>query len=496
MTRSVFNPRAGAQITVTFDERQITPSLLQALRTPDGSPTGISRDARTFTVHATPRDAVVLRNGYHEADTWHLGFDMRILPFDPEGISAIAVRIYMWDSEGDDLGREWAIDANEMVRGLADEDSIEITPQQTLVMSGRDYTGVLDPEWDIRNPIPFGKNLRDTVQSIADSAAPAGTTARFQVVWNVNDDSGNPVDPTKFLTFQSARSTKKKGAWVRAGKTTWEVIYELVIHHGLICFVQGASIFISNPRTQTQQSLLQAPRVTHGRDLMTFKATRRLAKNRVPQIRIVYWDALARQRFEIVYPAAHQAQPLAIGLGLKKNEIETLPAPRYCHDRDSALRYAKMRWEMLARSETSYTFTTRHMKVPGGGDIDRKDRMHTDDINDTSAGNEYNLLALQAGQAVGVAFDPFNQEQMRALDVGQRVEFLNSLGYAPQVSNFVAHNIETIDQFRQPYYCRKAEYRFDQKDGLTIEVEAVNFASEKRELAFASQPTPPGLGVV
>lgn len=486
MTRSVFRPRCGAQLTVTFDERTVQPRTIDLLRgaLKGRSAQQASRDVRTFTVEARPRSAVVARNGYHEADTWALEFDMRVLPFDPEGIAAIAARIYMWDSDGDET-REWAVEKYEMVRGLADEDSIKVSPQQTLSMSGRDYTAILDPEWDCRKQVPSGQPLDKIVQQIADSAAPDGTTARFQVVWNAS------VDPVK--AFATARSTKKKGAWVKPGKTTWEVIYELCIHHGFIVFVRDSRIIISDPRTQTRQSLAAAPRLTHGRDLMTLEVKRKLAKERVPQIRIVYWDAKLKERFEVLYPQAHQAQPLGIGLGLKKNEVETLPAPRYCHDRDSALRFAKMRWEMMARAESTYTLSTRHMIVPAGSASDRADRTQaTDGVNETLVGDEHDLLRLQAGDAIGVAFDPFNQEQMRALDVGQREEFLRSLGYSSQVSAFVARNIETIDQFRQPYYCRKAEYRWDQHEGLAIEVEAVNFASERREIAFADDAVPGG----
>ena len=499
--RDVFNPRAGAQLTVTFDERTVTPDTVSSLSSLSASAFGaiytdVSRANKTFTIHAAPRSATVCRNGNHEADTWSLEFDMRVLPFDPEGIAAIAVRIYMWDSEGDDVGKEWAVDGNLMVSGLADEDAIKISPQQTLTMSGRDYTSVLDPEWDVRNPIPFGKPLQQTVQDIADMAAPAGTTARFLVVWNVTDDDGNPVPASSVITFASARSTKEKGAWVKQGKTYWDVIYELVINHGFITFVtqagDQAQIVISSPRTQTLQSLSQAPRIAYGHNLMTFEASRKLAKNRVPQLRMIYWDALQKQRFEVLYPGAHQSQPLGIGLGLKKNEIETVPAPHYCHDRDSALRFCKMRWEMMARSETEYKMTTRHLRVPGGGDIDREDRLYPPGTVNDVVGAEYNLLALQAGDPIGVAFDPFNQEQVRSLDIGQRENFLEVLGYSPQVAAFVARNIEIIDEFRQPFYTRKAEYHFDQREGMTIEIEAVNFASERRELQFADQPAPGG----
>jgi hypothetical protein len=452
---SVFTPRAGAQLTIVFDGR--------------GAPN------KTFTLdHVIPKTCKVSRNGYHEADTWHMEFDARILPLDPEGIASIAASVYMWDSGGDEK-KEWQLEENEMITGLADEDSIEIGKDQHLVCSGRDFTSVLDVEWDTRIRVPSGITLDKAVQFVADKAAPAGTTARFKVLWEASED---PV-----ISAGAARSTKRKGMWIKPGKTTWEVIYDLCIQHGFIVFIRGSTIHISDPRTQTDESLTKAPRFIYGRDVMNFTAHRKLAKERVPQIKLVYWDAKTRQKFEVLYPP--RGQKLTTGLGLKKNEVETLPAPAYCHDRASALRFAKMRWELLARSETSYKIETRHLRLPRVGFI-------TAENGQTVAFDEsdFDLLRLREGDAVGLAFDPFLGDTMRALDFAGRVGFLQSLGYKPALCYFVATNIDRLEQFRQPYYTRRVDYSFDQKDGMTIEIEAVNFAYERREIAFADSFDP------
>lgn len=449
--------RCGAQLTVVFDGR--------------GAPN------KSFTIdHVIPKSCRISRNGYHEADTWHLTFDARVLPLDPEGIAAIAVKIYMWNSGGDE-NKEWQLDENEMIRGLADEDSIKIGKDQQLVISGRDYTAVLDTEWDSKVHVPSGLPLDKCVQFVADAAAPAGSTARFNVVWNAS------VDPV--ISAGAARSTKQQGMWIKPGKTTWEVIYDMCIQHGFITFIRRSTIFISDPRTQTQQSILQAPRLTHGRDLLSFEVKRKLSKERVPQIKLVYWDAKIKQKFSVLYPP--HGQKLTIGLGLKKNEIETLPAPVYCHDKDSALRFAKMRWELLARSEASYTMETRHLSIPGPNSVDSVVETGEEFTGDPT---NFNLLRLVEGDAVGVRFDPFLGDQMRKMDYAQRVQFMESLGYPSRLCAFVATNVERINQFRQPYYTKRVDFDFDSREGIKIEIEAVNFAYERREIAFADSFAP------
>lgn len=451
---SVFYPRCKVLLTSILDGR------------------GSTRSKPISTI-ATPRSCTVSRNGYQEADTWNAEFDLRVLPFDPELLASCAVRVYMWDSFGDEEAN-YLVEENEMVRGLVDEPELSITGDNSITISGRDYTGILDPDWDPREKIPSGVPLTEAVQFIADKAAPVGTSARFLVEWKAT--GAIPI------SGGSARSTKRKGMWVKPGKTHWDVIYDLVIAHGYIVFVQDSRIVISDPRAQTKRALAVAPRIRYGRDLMSLRAKRKLARERVPQIKIVYWNAANRERFEVIYPPAHSKVPLPIGIGLKKDEVLVLPAPRYCHDRDSALRYARMRWELMARCESTYTIKTRHMRIPSEGNAELYDPTARGALG---VDGEYDLLRMQAGDAIGVHFDPFNQENMRALDVGQRIAFLESLGYQSSVAAFISTNFEQLDQWRQPYYARKIEYTWSSKDGISIELEAVNFADERRELAFA-----------
>jgi hypothetical protein len=459
---AIYRPRCGIQLHVVFDGR--------------GGPN------KEFTIdHVRPRSCTVSRNGYHEADTWNATFDLRVFPFDPEGIASMFARIYMWDDRFGP-GYEWAVDDNEMVRGIADEDTIKIDKSQNeFRVSGRDYTAILDPEWDPRKQVPAGIPLVEAVQQIADSAAPESSSARFEVVWDVKDDDGTPLPPTEFLSNGSARSTKKKGMWVKQGKTTWDVIYDLVIQNGFIVFVKGSQIVITTPRTQTSSELLAAATLVHGRNLKSLEAGRKLAKERVPRIRIVYWDAGGRRQFDVVYP--EKDQKLAIGLGLKKNEDLILPAPTYCHDAESALRFAKMRWELMARAETVYKFETRHLRAPRG---DGSNFLAKKAASFLGIDDGFDLLRMQAGDPIALRFDPFNGEAMRALDSGQREEFLLSLGYHPRVAAFVAENYERLTQITQAYYTRVITYDYSHDQGLTISGEGVNFAYERREIQWSN----------
>lgn len=410
-------------------------------------------DSAPLLVEATPISATVCRNGYHDADTWSLEFDARALPFDPEIIRSAAAFVYMYAADGLDDRREWAVPAYEMVRGLADDGEIHLSDDgQTVTMEGRDYTGLLlDAEWDPRKRIPFGGPLDETIQDIADAAAPPGTRARFEVVW----DSLEPVP----RAGAAHRSTKKKGLWVKPGKSYWDVIYELAISNGFIAYVQGEEIIVTDPNTQTRATLEQAPKLVYGRNLDSLSVSRRLTKERVPQIKLVAWDPGSGKHVEVVFP--DRGEKVTDGLGNKKDEVLVFPAPKGVRDRDTLRRIARARHANLARAESTYRAETIHLESLDGQD----------------------LLRLQAGSPVSLIFDPFNGEQMRALTSAQRVEHLIALGYSPRLAAFVADRFDRLDQFRQPYYTTEVEYRWSIDDGLTIAIEAKNYAYEARERA-------------
>jgi len=430
---TVWHPRCHALLSVVLDGR--------------GAP-----DSGPLLVETTPRSATVSRNGYHDADTWSLEFDARALPFDPEIVSGAAAFIYMFNSSSLDDRREWAVPGFEMVRGIADDAFLEMSEDGMVFrLEGRDYTSLLsDPEWDPRDRIPFGESLDKTIQELADAAAPPGTRARFEVVFDSDFHSPPRVGA-------SQRKTKRKGLWVKPGTSYWQVIYDLALSHGFIAYVQGEQIIITDPETQTRQSLERAPRLVYGRNLMSLSCERKLTKERVPQIKIVGYDPATGKRVEVVYP--ERSDKVTTGLGTKRDEVMLLPAPRGVSDRETLKRVARSRYMGMARSETTYHAETMDLESLDGQD----------------------LLRLQAGSPIALQFDAFNRETMRSLSVSERVAHLEIMGYPPKVSAFVADHFDRVDQFRQAHYGQTFTYHFGADDGLRIEIDAQNYAYEPRE---------------
>lgn len=458
-TRSLFWPRCRARLEIVFDGR--------------GAPNSIP-----YHIEVTPKSVSIGLNGFYEADTFSMDFEVKVLPFDPDQIAYCAVHIYIWDSQKNLEGDEWATEANLMIKGLVDDVESVLVGDETLVkFNGRDYTALLaDAEWDAREKIASGRPLDEVVQDIADAAAPKGTRARFVVEWR-----GEEPPP---ICGGLHRSTKKKGMWVKPGKSYWDVIWDLCIQHAYVARVEGSLIIIDEPVTQTKQTLTEAPRLVYGTHLLELSVKRKFARETVPQIVIISYDPKTGNKIETKYPektnaefkvAATRDQPkdaLGIPLVAKKDEQMYFPPPEGVTDPKALKRYARMRFYHLGRGETIYSMKTSHMWVP-----DAK-----------SPAREFNMLALRPGAAIGVHFDPFNETFVRAIkELGLRIEYIRMLGYSDKVAAFIAQNIERLELFKQNYYYNRGTVEFDIDSGVEVEIEAVNFAGEVQAIQFAER---------
>ncbi len=468
MTRSVFAPRCKVVLEAVMDARS-TPGA----------------NSKPLYFEVDPRSVDVNLNGYYEADTFNIEIDARIMPFDPDQVAYCACRVYMWDASRGSDNTTWAVDANLMVKGLADDIETDLVGEESIIkITGRDYTALLlDPEWDPKQKVPSGKPLDVTVQEIADLAAPKGTRARFTVVWE--SDARVPI------CGGLHRDTKKKGLAQKPGKSYWEVIWDLCIAHSFTVRMESTEadrslIVISEPQTETKRSLEQSPRLVYGQTLDSLSIKRKFAREKVPQIVITGWDPNTGAKIEVKFPAKRNidvdplqdkaVDALGVKLTAKKDEVMYFPAPKGITDKDALLRQARMRFYHMGRGETVYTMRTRHLWV------DSKD---ADVHRVLGFSGEENMLRLRPGRAIGIRFDPFNVPHLRTMSEESRIGFIHDMGYSLEVATFVARNLTKMDLFRQDYYHNRGNISYDENDGIEIEIEAANFASEVKEINFA-----------
>lgn len=448
----VYFPQCRVVLSVVFDGFGIHDEFIDPFHKNNG-------DSDPTVIQVIPKESQCNLTGYKEADTWSMTFDAKALPISPDLIRAINVEIYMFDAGSVNPDIEaYATETNLLVAGLADTASLDAAGTgRDFTCNGRDYTALLiDKHWDPKDKVPTGILISMAVQQIVDLAVQADThSGRTLIVEYV---SSNP-EP---IVGEYHTKTNKKGKPVKKGETAWDVVYKMALNEGLVVFVRGFKVIITDPQTLTLQNANKARRVAYGRNLSSLKVERKLGKEKTPQIEVTSYSSKARGSISARYP--EDKDPISTGIGTKKDDRAFFTV--YGIDDIVILkRYAAMMYNNLARGEAKIHFTTRSLT-----DLTPRD--------DTSG---QSMLQLRAGDPVIIGFDPFNEQVMESSSFEQRYQYLSEQGYSPSICALVATEYNRIDQFRRPFYTRDVQINWSIRDGITLDVEAVNFVSLGRD---------------
>lgn len=422
-------------------------------------------DSEPTIIQVIPQEGQVFLNGYKEADTWELSFDAKSLPVSPDAIRAIGVEIYMFDAGSVNPPVEaFANDENLLCAGLADNCDLSYADDgRVFTCDGRDYTALLiDRQWDPRKKVPVGKLISKVVQDLVDEAVGSKKHGgRTLIVEYVNDKAEPTIGQHGSIT-----KTKKNGKPVQppkdgsGGTSYWDVIYRMVLREGLICFVRGFKLIITDPQTLTLQNANKVRKVAYGRNLQSLSVERKLGKEKVPQVIATSYSSKERGSIEAKFP--EKKDKTTTGIGTNKEESVRVVV-QGVDDPKALKRYAEAYYNSLARAEASISFLTKSLT----------------DLEDRS------LLTLRAGDPIAIGFDPFNDAVMQALDVDARYQNLIELGYSRPVATLIAREYDKLDQFKRPFYTHEMNVTFSVKDGISLDVQAVNFVAPTRDDATA-----------
>lgn len=472
----VYYPQCRAILSVVFDGFGQRGGIVDPFDENDG-------DSKPTIIQVVPREAQCNLTGYKEADTWSMSFDAKALPISPDLIRAINVEIYMFDAGAvlPDIA-SYANADNLLVAGLADNSSLTASSSgREFTCDGRDYTALLlDKRWDPRVRVPAGVLISKAVQDIVDVAVQAARTGRTLTV-KYQAEADEPV------VGQYRSKTNKNGKPVKSGENAWDVVYKMCLTEGLICFVRGFDVIITDPQTLTLQSASQARKVAYGRNLSQLKVERKLGKEKTPQVEVTSYSSSQRGSIAARFPESKDA--VSTGIGTKQDD-RVHYVVKGVNDVTVLKRYAETMYNNLARGESKITFSTKSLTDLSGGTI-AVDAISGGSGQDggpsLAVQSALSMLGLRAGDPVVIGFDPFNETLMENSTTDQRYEQLRQLGYSQSVARLVSTEYERIDQFKKPFYVRDVGVQWSHKDGITLEVEAVNFVALGRDDASAKK---------
>jgi len=446
---NVFYPQARCTLSVIFEEYEAPDA--------DDFTRGVPR---TFDV--IPKAMTIHSNSYKEADTWQLTFNANDLPVSPELIRTGAAQLYLFAARG--IG-----DRPKALRGDGGDEPVEagflgVVPSMVglfdevetafgedgrwVTITGQDYTSLfIAKQWKPKRRLPAGQRLDRIVALLKDEVESARA---MRLVIDPPELAGKMP-----IVGAEAGRTNKKGESVPDTNTYWDAIYKLCIRHGFIVFVRNLELVITTP--QAFMGARPSPRLmTWGRNLLTLKMKRRMAKETVPVIECRSYDESTRTVVRGRYPETGKGAKKAVtGLGTRKEEtrLYTIWGIR------SAKRLAEIAettYNLVARAEQSIVLTTRDLVDSEGKD----------------------LLGVRTGDALAIAFDErFGAGMMESLSWEQRVEALVALGYDRAVAVEVALGFEDVNLFRRPFRVKSSTLEWTSEGGLEVQVELQNFVN-------------------
>ncbi len=156
---------------------------------------------------------------------------------------------------------------------------------------------------------------------------------------------------------------------------------------------------------------------------------------------------------------------IALATGSQTVNFRRIALPVVISDQETARSYCELAYHTYGRSEGSLKFETRALR-----DLTLKD-----------------LLRLKVGDPIALAFNTLDDQDLREKTTVERVRILLDLGYQLQVANVVAENYDRLDQLRRTLYTREVSFRFENRSGISVSVDAINFATpppRERALLF------------
>ncbi len=445
---------------------------------------GAGSDTDPFIVPVNPAGVSINRNPYRQADSWSLEFDAADLPVPPQAIRTGQVEIYLYNSDGlEDPKRNVTAGRKPSAVGLFDRASCSYDEgSREFSIDGQDYTSLfLAKKWNPNDRVPSGRPLSRTIEEMITEV---DRNRRIRLDWQAKDD------PT--IGQGDSRRIKRRGYSPKSAESFWDVITDVCGRYGFVVFLEGYTVVVTTPRERLDAADPRLRRLVWGRSLSRLEVNRNMGKERTPVIKVVSWDEDAQIIREGIYPDSQieitkraktrrgkdKGRRVAVGgtpygVGTDFDEVRVYPVYGMINPVDLK-RAANTIYDLIARGEQEVS-------------------IETDDLTDEL---DLDLLELRSGDPLQVAFDPFNQNEIRVLNEAQRYEYLTDRGYGPQVSAAIAANVDLLISLRKPHRVREAtiDYTGGEEDGgITISAELQEFVA-LRDPEKPPHSPPLGLG--
>lgn len=411
-------------------------------------------------IEAIPEYAKVELNSYQQADEFEIKLDYSIFPVDPRMVKTCGIGI--WMNNANNLGQLISNDPNTcLITGFVDEFSLDFSSEQTLVMKGRDFTGILlDNKWFHGN-LPLDKQLDDLIKWILSHDNAYGAI-------KVSNRTGTDLPTLSRMKLRDYEQHTPNDQ-----DSYWDIIYDICLQAGYICYIRLDELIIQRPKNiYSTQKIVN---FIYGINLEQLKFKKIFGKMSGLNIEVRCYDTTSRKTLIARYPdpPIEKDQMLVPSKNLRLNNKSvrtTTKKPKTKTDESANYeittftvsnirnlktlkQIAENIWEQLYRKQIEGELLTMDLQA-----FDEKS----------------SLLTIRNGDAVAITLHPEFKRVINNMPFHQRVEFLEEHSFESNVAKEIASNIEKLDKI---FYANKVRYEFDHSQGISIGLDFCNYIS-------------------
>lgn len=523
-----------------------------------------------------PYTCSVELNSYRKADTCRIAIPLQKLPFDPRIIRSATVQVFggcftpqeyaeamgavdaaaIQLPDTIPLGRPTSGLSNEIFRGFVDDWEMTLEGHDVLSVTARDSTSLLldaeAPPNSLRD-IPAVLTLDQVIGQIlfGDGNPLASQSRRFGLpgargIRIVNEateptalglaaiaagEAGNrpgereplptlaEIRPPSYLTSKkTAAKGRKKSPGTGQKVKYWDVITDLCVSAGLICFMRpgitpipapggktvlpAAELVISRPRTYYQKSgsageaFVDRTKIrafTYGSNVNSISIRRSVSGNNVPDgVLVKAFDVTKGKTIEERYPPGPTVtRPAASGIGdreeLKVFELDEVSGPRTS---EILVNAAKSIYEQLGRGEMEVTVRTKHLSGL---------------IQNIDEGIEADLFQLRPGDPmrVEVAQALVEEGQVSAYTLftaasdEQRIAAMVEQGISRPIATMAAQAMSN-DFIQREFRTQRVMVSWNYQSGWEFEVHGINYLDVRNatDIVDGTLLTPADIGSI
>lgn len=487
---------------------------------------GPTPDDRVINVQLVPRSTSIERNALRTADTASVTVDYRDLPTDARLVRCAAIEIVIG-----------VVDPRDWERGIAgehrqDESGALFSYVQANSPNATRFVGVVD-NWKTVYDGEDGEvveiECRDYSALLIDTPLATGTAIDLnlpldqgiqaflrlyptlrdvKVFYGRPGDTGTAPTPATACP-QSTRPRRGRGTRHRRSgdqrMNLWDMVTDVCTRVGLVPVFYDYDLRLLDPRTFYSDR--DTPkRMVYGRNLKHLEFSRRLGGVKVPTIEVRCYDPdICRTRWAR-YPVPDGADATQSAGIFGVNDPPTRPtranetsvsgwAPDEriqtyvvydVTDPDMLRRVARSYFEQIGRQEIDGNFATdlprsvSPSEVRSRGEPAKAVALDAMDMLNLTSGDPVELLV--AGSR-GVAPDQLanlSAVELQAMTTQRRAEYLESIGWQPQVAQRFARLAEAV-AFQTVFRTQNVRIEMDNDEGLRLTVDYINYITVREE---------------